>query len=35
MKYYHEKIETEANVPARIYYGGTGRDKLSGVMKYI
>ena len=28
MEYYHEKIETEAGIPARIYYGGTGRDKL-------
>ena len=28
MEYYHEKIETEAGIPARIYYGGTGRDQL-------
>lgn len=28
MKYYHEKVETDGKVPARIYYGGTGLDKL-------
>lgn len=28
MEYYHEKVETEAGVPARIYYSGSGRDKL-------
>lgn len=28
MEYYHEKVETDTRVPARIYYGGTGRDKL-------
>lgn len=28
MEYYQEMVETEAGIPARIYYGGTGRDKL-------
>lgn len=28
MDYYHEKVETEDRIPARIYYGGTGRDQL-------
>ena len=28
MEYYHEKVETEEKVPARISVGGTGRDKL-------
>lgn len=28
MEYYHEKVETDSRVPARIYYGGTSRDKL-------
>lgn len=28
MEYYHEKVETEDRIPARIFYGGTGRDKL-------
>lgn len=28
MEYYHEKVETDSRVRARIYYGGTGRDKL-------
>lgn len=28
MNYYHEKVETDAGIPARISYGGTGRDKL-------
>lgn len=28
MEYYHEKIETDARVPARIYYGISVRDKL-------
>lgn len=28
MEYYHEKVETEAGIPARIYYSGYGRDKL-------
>lgn len=28
MEYYHEKVETEDKIPARIFFGGTGRDKL-------
>ena len=28
MEYYQEMVETEEGIPARIYYGGTGRDKL-------
>ena len=28
MEYYQEMVETEDGIPARIYYGGTGRDKL-------
>lgn len=28
MEYYHEKVETDSRIQARIYYGGTGRDKL-------
>lgn len=28
MEYYQEMVETEAGIPARIYYGGTGRDNL-------
>lgn len=28
MEYYHEKVETEGKIPARIYYGGTNLDKL-------
>lgn len=28
MEYYHEKIEMEDGIPARIYYGGTGIDQL-------
>lgn len=28
MEYYHEKIETDAKVPARIFYGGSNLDKL-------
>ena len=26
MEYYQEMVETEDGIPARIYYGGTGRD---------
>ena len=28
MEYYQELVETEDGIPARIYYGGTGKDKL-------
>lgn len=28
MEFYHEKIETDSKIPARIYYGGTNLDKL-------
>ncbi len=28
MEYYHEKVKTEAGIPARIYDSGHGRDKL-------
>lgn len=28
MEYYHEKIETESGIRARIYYGGSNLDKL-------
>lgn len=28
MEYYHEKVETDGKIPARIYYGGGSLDKL-------
>ncbi|MDD6614748.1 MAG: AraC family transcriptional regulator [Lachnospiraceae bacterium] len=28
MEYYHEQVRTEDGIPARIYYGGSGLDKL-------
>lgn len=28
MEFYHEQVETEQGIPARISYGGSGRDKL-------
>lgn len=28
MQYYHEQVRTEEGIPARIYYGGSGLDKL-------